>query len=229
MQLFCVSGHCHVTGHEFLVEAYTRRQRGGEQFEGFLRDRLNVDGRALGKPAAAEAENAVNERLSAPGRVQDVVKVTPQRAAFRGMLLRQLAVTQYRPENVVEVMGDAACQGSDRLHLLRLPQLCLEMLLVDLCLLSSGDIDCRTDEPIRFAVRIALTAATHLKPTPLAIGLTHAVFAFIAWRTALEMFPQCGLDARGVVGVNEGLRSPRGARGGRAVGALTEEGFHLWG
>src|ERR1019366_5415583 len=87
----------------------------------------------------------------------------------------------------------------------------------------------RTDEPVRSAVRIAKTAATHLKPTPLTIRLTHAVFAFIARRTAFEMLLQLGVHVQGVVGVNDGSRSPRGARGGRDVGALTLEGLHLWG
>src|SRR5882762_11760237 len=103
------------------------------------------------------------------------------------MLLRKLAVPQDRPENVVEVMRNAAGQRADRLQLVGLPQLRLQVFLVDLCLLFSADVACRADEPIRLAGSIAQTTATCEQPTPLPARLPDAIFALITRCAPLEM------------------------------------------
>src|SRR6202035_53158 len=187
MQMRGVSDHCSVTGCECFLEATPRRQRGCEQLKRFLDHRLNVHRHALTEPAAAEAENALDERLCTPRRVHDIVEVAPQGAACSRMLVRKLAVPQDRAEDVVEVMGDTAGQCPDRLHLLRLPQLRLQVFLVDLRLLSRGDVNCRADEPIRLARRITQATATCEHPTPLAFRLTDAVFALVMRRTSVKM------------------------------------------
>src|SRR5882762_1793278 len=187
MQICRVADHRRVACFKALLEAYPRRQGGFEQLDRFLDDGLNIHRHALAEPTAAEAENAVDECLGAPGRVHDTIEVAPQRAACGRMLLRKLAVPQDRPEDVVEVMGDAAGERPDRLHLLRLPQLRLQVFLVDLRLLLRGDVDCRADEPPRLAGHIAQTTATCEQPRPLSVGLTDAIFALVLWRAPLEM------------------------------------------
>ena len=141
MQMRRIADHCGVTGCECFLQANPRGQRGCEQLERFLDHRLNVHRHALTEPAAAEAENAVNERLGAPRSVHDIVEVAPQGAAGSRMLVRKLPVPQDRSEDVVEVMGDATGQCPHRLHLLRLPQLRLQAFPVDSRLFFRGDVD----------------------------------------------------------------------------------------
>src|ERR1700680_2964634 len=123
---------------------------------------MHVD--ALAQAAAAEAENAIDQHLGTPGRVHHVVNVAPQGAALDGLFLCKLAIPQDRPEYVVEIVGDAACKGADRLHLLRLPQLCLQMLLVGLYLFLSCHIHGRTEEAIRLSRRVPKAAASRRTP-----------------------------------------------------------------
>src|ERR1700681_236592 len=104
---------------------------------------------ALTEAAAAEPEDAIDERLGAPGRVHHIIDVAPQRGVRRGLLLHELAVAQDCAEYIVEVVGDAACQGAHCLHLLRLAQLCLQSFSVQLRLLLGRNIDGRSDEAIR--------------------------------------------------------------------------------
>ena len=91
--------------------------------------------------------------------------------------MRQLAVPQDRAEYVIEVVGDAARQRADGFHFLRLPQLRLQLLLVDLRLLLRGHIDRRADEPDRLARRVAQTTAARMQPMPFAVGVADAIFA----------------------------------------------------
>ncbi len=76
MQVSCVADHGGIAGFEPGHEPYAGGQRGPEQFQGLLDDGLNVHRDTLTQAAAAEAENAVDECLGAPGRLHDVVHVT---------------------------------------------------------------------------------------------------------------------------------------------------------
>src|SRR5580658_3869409 len=158
MQLRGISDHRRVTGEQLPFEAYPGWKRGGEQFQSFLGDRLHMNRRTLTESTATETEDAVNQRFGAAGSMQDVIQVAPQRAALHRLLMRKFAVAEDRTEDVVEVVGDPAGESAYRFHLLRLPQLCLEVLLVDLRLLLSSDVDCRAGKPVRIAARIAQAA-----------------------------------------------------------------------
>src|ERR1700685_2987086 len=93
-----------IPGLEPALDANPRRQRGCEQLKCFLDHGLNVYRHALTEPAAAEAENAINQSLCASRRVHDIIKIATQSAARYGMLVRELAIPQDRSEDVVEVM-----------------------------------------------------------------------------------------------------------------------------
>ncbi len=55
-----ISDHCRVAGLEPGLEAYRSRERGLEELERLLDDRLHVHRLTLTQPAAAEAENAID-------------------------------------------------------------------------------------------------------------------------------------------------------------------------
>src|SRR5467141_2312837 len=116
MQMRGVSDHCGVTGFECFLEANPRRQRSCEDLERLLDHGLNVHRHALTESAAAEAENAVDERLGASRSVHDIVEIAPQGAAGGSMLVRHLTVAEDRSEYVVEVMGNAPGECPHRLH-----------------------------------------------------------------------------------------------------------------
>src|SRR5712664_2367353 len=105
-------------------------------------------------------------------------------------------------------MGDPAGQGPDGLHLLRLPQLRLQMFLLDPRLLLRGNIDCRADEPVRLAGSVAQAVAACRQPTPRSARLARTVFALVTRRTSLEMVCKCRIPERRVIGVNDGRRHP---------------------
>ena len=75
---------------------------------------------------AAEGEQLSGQRRGAIGGVEDLLDVGVQRRALQG-LHQQLRVAANRGEQVVEVVRDAARQPADRLHLLRVTQLFLEL------------------------------------------------------------------------------------------------------
>ncbi len=141
--------------------------------------------------------------------------------------MRQLAVSQNRPENVIEVVGDAAGQRADRLHFLRLSQLRFQLFLVGLCLLLPADVHGGAHESIRLACRIAQATPTREHPAPLSVTLADAVFAFIARRAPLEVIRQCAVHARHVAGMNDRQFPPLGARCYHAVVAATLQHLHL--
>jgi hypothetical protein len=75
--------------------------------------------------------------------------------AFARVLLRQLAVAEDRRQDVVEVVGDAAGEGADRLELLRLAQLQLEAVALGLGVLARADVLHRAGHAVGLAVRVA--------------------------------------------------------------------------
>src|SRR5258708_28042408 len=98
-------------------------------------------------------------------------------------------------------MRDAARQCTDRLHLLRLPQLRLQLFLVDLRLFLRGYIARRTDEPQRLAGRVAQTPAASGQPTPIPARVANMIFAFIAAGASLAMRVRCPPTSPPAVGM----------------------------
>ena len=79
---------------------------------------------------AAEREQLPRQRRCMGGGLPDLVDVVGARVALVEGVREQLRIARDRREHVVEVVGDAAGELADRLHLLRLPQLLLELLLL---------------------------------------------------------------------------------------------------
>src|SRR5580700_10057779 len=121
-----------VACRELLLQSNGGRQRCPQKLERLFDDGLYMHRDPLGHATAAEAQNAIDERASALRGMHDVVEITPQGTACCSVLLRELAVADDGTQDVVEVMRDATGQRADRLHLLRLPQLRLETLVVRL-------------------------------------------------------------------------------------------------
>ena len=182
-------------------QPYSRGQRCLEQLERFHDDDLNVHRFAIAKAAAAESENALDQHLCALGRVHDVVQIAAQGALFRRLLQGELAVAQDGAEDVVEVVGDAAGQRADRLHLLRLPQLRFERSL-SICacfcaVTSMAEPTKRSGLPV--ASRTHRPRASN--QCQFAVGMTDAIFALEARRASFEMIlelpPRSGARRRG--------------------------------
>ena len=77
---------------------------------------------------ARQREQLAGERGAALGAAVDLLDRAAQARALRQLVEEHLAVTEDRGEHGVEIVGDAASEPSDRLHLLRLPELLLELL-----------------------------------------------------------------------------------------------------
>jgi hypothetical protein len=127
-----VAEHAGVAASSRRSSRTPRGQRRGDAVERLDDDRLHVHRHALGHAAAAEGEDALDQRLGAQARGERRVDVAAQRRALGGVLLRQLAVAEDRREDVVEVVGDAAGERADRLELLCLAQLQLEAVALGL-------------------------------------------------------------------------------------------------
>jgi len=126
VQLGRVAHRRRIARIEPLLQAHLRQKRRGENLQGLLHHRLHVHRHALAKATAAEGEDALHQPLAARPRLHHLIDVAAHRAAFQ-VLLRQLPVTQDRPQDVIEVVRDPPRQPPDRLHLRRLLQLPLHL------------------------------------------------------------------------------------------------------
>src|SRR5882757_8589518 len=108
MELGRVAQHRRVNRIESPLEAHLNRQRRCEQIEGFLDNRLQLQRHALGYPAAAESEDAVDEPLATCAGEHDLIDVAACGAALTQVALCEFAVTEDRAEDVVEVVGNTA-------------------------------------------------------------------------------------------------------------------------
>src|ERR1700704_5501438 len=102
-----VPDHRDIASLEPALDTYSVGQGGLQQLERFLDDGLDVHWNALTETAAAESENAIDERLGSAGRVHDVVQVAAHGRAFSRMLVGKLPIPQDRSQDVVEIVFDA--------------------------------------------------------------------------------------------------------------------------
>ena len=89
---------------------------------------LDVDHLRLEELPAAEGQELARQAGRALRRPADLLHVVGKGVALLEHAPDQVAVAHDHREEVVEVVGDPAGQPSDRLHLLRLPELGLEPL-----------------------------------------------------------------------------------------------------
>src|SRR5215510_6726406 len=99
-----------------------------QQIERLAHHLFHGHGDALAHPAAAEREYAIDQQATALTRGHNAVEVAAQAAALGRIAQRHLAVAEDRPQDVVEVVRDAAGERAHRLQPLRLTQLPLEPL-----------------------------------------------------------------------------------------------------
>ena len=108
--------------HDLDVLAEERPQHArGVRDEG-----VEVDDLRLQHLLAAEGEELAHEARGPLGGAHDVLHLAQARVVRVEAPAQQLAVAHDHREQVVEVVGDAAREPADRLHLLRLAQLLLE-------------------------------------------------------------------------------------------------------
>ena len=97
---------------------------------------------------AAEGEQLPRQQRGPVGGLADLVQVALERRAGRRLVERERRVAADRGQHVVEVVGDAAGEPADRLELLALAQLLLELALL-------GHVLRHADHVARLAVAVA--------------------------------------------------------------------------
>ena len=88
---------------------------------------IDVERDRLEDLLAAEGEQLARQRRRAIGGVQDLVHLRGHRRVRLDAVRHQLGIAADRGQQVVEVVRDAAGEPADRLHLLGLAQLILEL------------------------------------------------------------------------------------------------------
>ncbi len=122
MELGRVAHNRRIDRIESPLETHVSGQRRCEQLERLFDDCLHVQRLALGHPAAAKHEDAIDEFFRAHARLHHLIDVATYNAAFAQVILRELAVPQDRAQDVVEVVRDAPREAADCFHLLGLAQ-----------------------------------------------------------------------------------------------------------
>ena len=135
-----------------------------------------MDRYAFADAAAAESEDAVDERAAALSGGHDAVQVAVQPRAAPRVAHRHLAVAEDRSEDVVEVVRDAAGKRAHRLQALRATQLLLHLVQLFLGLLPLRDVLHEADHAGGLAGRVEQHAAFGLQPVHREVGMYHAVF-----------------------------------------------------
>ena len=97
-------------------------------------DLVQAQGPRLDRLPAAEGQELAGEVAGALGRAADLLEILAVGTVGREVEQHQIRVAENRRQDVVEVVGHAAGQGAEGVHLLRLPQLLFE-------LLALGDVD----------------------------------------------------------------------------------------
>ncbi len=99
---------------------------------------------------AAEGENLLDQVLGPQPGLADLIEITGEVGIRRTDVDRHLRIADDRAEDIIEIMGDSAGQGADRLHLLGMDQLGLEPALLILGQPLSGDVEQEVEDR-RFA------------------------------------------------------------------------------
>src|SRR5579859_119215 len=96
---------------------------------GGLHQGIEIEQLRLQYLLAAEDQQLAREPGSVPGGIFGLHDILPQRLGIISeRCQRELRSTDNNGEQVIEVMGDTADQPADRLHLLRMAELLLQLL-----------------------------------------------------------------------------------------------------
>ena len=169
----------------------------------------------LGFLAAAEGEDAPDQVLRARGGLANLFQAVPLVRRFARLQPGQLDVAEDRLQQVVEVVGDAAGQRADGLHLLRLAQLVFQAAPLGFAPLSLGEVmDDARHAGGRAAVRSVHVAAGRGDPPHLSVGAPDAALdAPFALRG--DGLPEAEVDRLAILGqhvLQQLLPRPRRAR-----------------
>src|SRR5262245_66429361 len=104
------------------------RQFGSEQRERFAHDPLDMHRDPLAHSAAAEREDAFDQRAATLAGDHHAFDIAAQATAGADVAKRHLSITEYRAQQVVEVVSDAAGKRTQRFQTLSLAQLPLDIL-----------------------------------------------------------------------------------------------------
>src|SRR5215467_10070264 len=95
------------TRTQALLDNDVSRQLGSEESKRFSHDLLDMHGDALADSAAAEREDAFDQRIGAIAGDHDLFDIVAQATAGVHLAKGQLSITQYRAEEIVEVVRDS--------------------------------------------------------------------------------------------------------------------------
>ena len=115
----------------------TRRRSSGSSPDD---DLVEVEHARLEHLPAREREQLPGERGGLLARARDLLDLRPERVVRGEPAEDEVAVAVHDGEDVVEVVGDAAGEAADRVHLLRLPELRLEARALLLGAAALGDV-----------------------------------------------------------------------------------------
>ena len=129
----------------------------------------DIDVQAFLRILAAEGEDLRHQHATALGCFGDGIEITCQRridhggrlSQFAQPLLRHLAVADNGGEDIIEIMRDTTGKLTDCLHLLRLPQLGLQPVLLRFGKLSRGNVFDETDHAALAAYAGGITNMLH--------------------------------------------------------------------
>ena len=141
-------------GVDFEPHFDVRRCGRLDQLERVFDDQVRQQRKHLEFAAAAESHDLVDQLLGAVGAFDHPLDIGVGLAVLRHLVKRHVAVADNRRQDVVEIMGDAAGQGSDGFKPFRLPELALEVFALPHGLLAFGDILAGTQGPGDFILLV---------------------------------------------------------------------------
>jgi hypothetical protein len=133
-------------------------------------DLVRIDRARLQELLAAECEQLSRQRAGLGRRAPDLLGVAVELVARLEPLQHQLAVAGDRGEDVVEVVRDAAGEASERVELLRVPELGLEPRAILLGALALGDVDQEPLHPACTAVQLVEEVRLVVHPDDAAVA-----------------------------------------------------------
>jgi hypothetical protein len=135
-----VNAHRPGLGFDMSFDGNGRGQGGTEQFHCLLDDESGIEDYRLGVGLAAEGQDLFDQVLGPVAGLEDLIQIPGHHTSFGNTVPGHVRIADDRPEDVVEVMSDAAGQGADGLQFLGLKELGLEVFIFRFGLLTLSDV-----------------------------------------------------------------------------------------
>ena len=136
--------------------------------------------------APAKGEDLLHQLLCPPARSEDFLQALQRRVARPHVLARKLRIAHDRRQDVVEVMRHATGQRPQRLHLLRLAQLRLEMGARGLDPFDFGNVRDDAEDAGRHAGIVDGARLVQYHVVQRAIGMRNLAFVGLQTGRAME-------------------------------------------